>query len=141
MTSAKPDSTATYLWDIEENVVIIRAQGGQVDVPNFNRFLDDVRRSPVNYFFAIASGVALLSAVQRRDSAEVLKQKGIKTFVVTDNALTRGIVTAVSWLGAEISSFSWKDFDKALKLMNASAKVEKRIRVLAKEFNPVEFGS
>ncbi|MCH9681783.1 MAG: hypothetical protein K0V04_10145 [Deltaproteobacteria bacterium] len=123
-----------YRWEVLENVVVIRARPGGVEERVFKAFLDDLRNSSADHVFAIAAGVATLTPVQRRSSAEEFKAKNIMTQVVTDSALTRGIVTAVSWLGANITSYSWKDLEKAFTELGASPAVESRLRELADAF-------
>jgi hypothetical protein len=37
----------------------------------------------------------------------------VQVVIITDDVLVRGVVTAVSWLGANVKSFAWKDIDRA----------------------------
>jgi hypothetical protein len=54
-----------------------------------------------------------MSSTQRRQAAQLAEELSLRTVVVTDDRIGRGIVTAVSWLGADIRAASWASIGDA----------------------------
>lgn len=134
MSSASTKSDAAYQWEIVDRICVLRARAGEFEESDFQRWLHEVQDSNVQAILAVAKGVATVNATQRKATAEMIKKKNIRTYVVTDSALTRGIVTAVSWLGAQISSHSWKNLDEVLSQLDRPPEVTSRIKRLVESF-------
>jgi hypothetical protein len=49
-----------------------------------------------------------------------VKKRNIPVIVVTDDRMVRGLVTAVSWMGAQVDAYSWKEIEKAVQRLSVS---------------------
>jgi hypothetical protein len=85
---------------------------GEKDMANF---LDKLRTAPITKYLACLHGSSNSSSVQRKEGADLIKGRSIRVAVITDDRLVRGFVTALSWLGATVSAFSWLDIAPALR--------------------------
>jgi hypothetical protein len=73
------------------------------------------------------------SSLQRKQGAEVLKTRKIRVAVVTEEALVRGFVTAIGWLGVNTSAFSWGNLKAALAFLEIDgAAAERALEAIAK---------
>jgi hypothetical protein len=120
-------SVLKYL--ILQDLVISVTIGGSTDggIPAesiFQDFLNVLRTQPVTKYLAANIGNVNSSSLQRKQGAELFKSRGIRVAVVTEDSLTRGLVTAVGWLGANISAFSWADTKAALKYLDVKGQQE-----------------
>ena len=57
------------------------------------------------------------NVVQRRQLAELFEGRVLPVAVVTDSAVARGILVALSWLGLKQRAFSQADVGKALEFL------------------------
>jgi hypothetical protein len=105
---------AKLTWKVVSRVLVAHATEGPVDNGLYNRFVEDMRTQDIKAYLAGTTGSAELTSVQRKAASEVLKDRGIRTFIVTDSRIVRGIVTAASWLGVNAQSFSWNEIDSAV---------------------------
>jgi hypothetical protein len=78
-----------------------------------------------------------ITATQRKAAADVMTAKSLNSVVVTSNRLTRGILTALSWLGAKVKGFNWDTLESALELIDDPS-VRNSVRELAVEFQERE---
>lgn len=123
-----------YTWEIVGEVAVSMAFPGEIPVDVWDRYLADVQRYRSRYILALSTGSNSINATQRKAVADVLRKQEILAVVVSDSALTRGIVTAVSWLGAKTKSFNWNQVDQALAELPAKPADAARIRKLAEAF-------
>lgn len=128
-------------WGTVGDLFISVTGPGVVMDQDWQQFIKELQAAPVTKYLAASLGNAESSSTQRKQAAEVMKSKGIRTAVVTNDSMTRGIVTAVSWLGANVSAFSWAEVDKALKYLDVTGLSQDRARdMLAKLRASVEMG-
>lgn len=97
-----PNTPDTHDWD--EHIRVLR---------------DHVAAHPDSRSFIWAGG-ARLSAIQRKQLAEVMPKK-TRTSVVTSNMIDRGIVTALTWFVDGIKAFSPSQEDEALAHLDLRA--------------------
>lgn len=81
----------------------------------WSAFMDDFSASDYKVYIGCTLGILEVSSKQRKASAMALRANGASVVVITDEVLVRGVVTAVSWLGVNVKSFPWRDFDRALQ--------------------------
>ena len=60
---------------------------------------------------------ASISAGQRADVAQFMKETGISIAVVTDSALIRGVARAVGFLGVQVRAFTADELPSALNYL------------------------
>lgn len=116
-------------WRILDKVVICRASPGSISDHLWGSFMDEVRQSSAKTFFAMVVGDVSISSSQRRLVAQVMERNRMSAIAVTDSRIVRGMMTAISWLGPKLFSYSWRDFDQALRHLNPSPHVEREIRM------------
>ncbi len=125
-------------WEIVDDVMVTRTIPGPLsDELYVDGFVGDLRRADaVRVIFSVSTGATSLTATQRKAAAEVMRQNDLGAVVLTDNRLVRGIITAVSWLGANANAFPWTDqgIEKAVAATNASQATQQRLREIATAF-------
>jgi len=101
-----------------DGVLLVCSSAGRLVDEDFAALLAKVRSSRIEACLAITLGASSMTSVQRTDVAKLAKEQGFKTAVLNDNAVTRGILTAISWFGVDISSFGLGDLDGALDALS-----------------------
>lgn len=74
-------------------------------------------RERIRSHLVIAPPRATISATQRADVAQFLKETGITIGVVTNSALVRGIARAVGFLGVQVRGFAPAELLSALNYL------------------------
>jgi hypothetical protein len=105
--------TAKFSWEIVARVFVGHATDGKIEEAVYDKFVEDLRTKDYGVYLATTSGSAELSSVQRKAASDALAERKIPTFVVSDSRMVRGIVTAASWLGVNVKSFSWANILEA----------------------------
>jgi len=108
-------------------VIVCLATEGQWEPGNYARFLDTLGQPGISAFLGCALGNFQPSSPQRKACAEIFKSRAISAIAITDSPLVRGVVTAVSWFGANVRAFAWRDMAKALERVNATEEQVSRI--------------
>lgn len=107
---------ATHKWTAVDDLMIsLGTNEGQIPDNVWEQFVTDLRTKHINKYIATNVGYVEVTSTQRKKIVEVLKEKSIPVVVVTDDRLVRGMVTAVSWLGVKIKSFSWEEINGAME--------------------------
>lgn len=125
--------SSTHEWCIIGDV-LLNFTTGVVSDDVWHRYLEDVRKSDIRVNLAFSTPSGSLTALQRKSASDLLKSKNIRAVVLTDNAMVRGVVTALTWLGTNICAYSYADLEKALADVAAPPAVEKEIREIADKF-------
>lgn len=107
-------SSSRVKWLIIDDLFISFATNGTVEDKEWGLFLEDLQSKPVKRYLAVSVGTLQLTSLQRKQVAEVVTRRSIPIAAVTDERLVRGVVTAISWLGANIKAFSWAEMQDAL---------------------------
>jgi hypothetical protein len=86
-----------------------------------------------NRSFVIAPGSPLTST-QRRELANTIQpfSKDLKSAVITDSAVVRGIITALEWFHRDVFRiFAPSEQDRALEFLGLNAPQARRVKALA----------
>ncbi len=118
---------ADHSWEILNDVLVSLTTAGPIPDHRWKPFLDDLKLKGVRRYLGASLGATELTSLQRKEAAEAVRDRRIKTAVVTDERLVRGIVTAASWLGAPIRSFSWADIQGVMKYLEIEAPLDERV--------------
>ncbi len=129
--SSTPDP---FDWAVVGDVLLTRAVAGSISDAQWFGMLDDMRRPEVRAIFSLSFGATGVSAVQRKAAADVMQSKDIPAIVIADSRITRGVLTAVSWLGANIQSFSWSRVDDALARLDTNPELKEELRGIVEDF-------
>lgn len=121
-------------WETVDSCLVTMSIPGPVDKATWQAYIDDLRQPQLESVFSLVSGAATIDAVQRKQAANTVSERGLRVIVVTDNRLTRGVLTAISWLGASIRSYSWMEIERAFEGLAMDPEAERRIREIAEAF-------
>jgi hypothetical protein len=125
------DVTEMKLVVVDDLLVSVSRAGsedkGVLNQRDMAHFLDVLRTAPIKRYLACMHGSFNSSSVQRKEGADLIKSRDIEVAVITDDRLVRGIVTALSWLGARVSAFSWADIGKSLEHLRLDGEQAKGI--------------
>jgi hypothetical protein len=75
-----------------------------------------------------------ISSTQRKGASDAVKSRNLLVIVLTDSRITRGVVTALNWLGANIGAYLWASLNAALKSLEVDPKVEEELRAMVEQF-------
>lgn len=120
----------THIYEVfEGRWAISFAFPGTVLDRDWDDFIQALERAEnLEFAIGVSLGTVTINSVQRKKAADILKKRGAFAVVITDDRLTRGIATAVSWFGVNVKAFAWNDIDGALKAVKAPADVEERMK-------------
>lgn len=121
-------------WEINGDVLVAITAPGTIDTATWNKFIESLKKPEVRKVLNFVRGEVTIDAVKRKQAADTVTERKLEVTVVTDNRLTRGVLTAVSWLGANIKAYSWSDMEKALDRIGASPTDRSRILQVAEAF-------
>ena len=123
-----PNSTnwATFRWSVVGDLMISLSTVGVLPDEPWNEFIKEMKVKPIKRYIGTTVGPTEASSLQRKAAADVFKEKAIPAVVITDEALVRGLVTAVSWFGPDIKAFAWADLPKAMKHLRVGPEQERR---------------
>lgn len=113
-------------WEITGNLLMSFATAGPVPEPVWADFVKHLKKPEVKRYIGTAIGAAELNSVQRKNASDTLKACKISAVVITESGLVRGLVTAASWLGADIKSFDWPELYKGLEHLGVTGSQQER---------------
>lgn len=96
---------SNFNWALVDGLLISFSKTGAIPQDRFEGYLDALRHKGVTHMLSISTGATTIDSVQRKNSADLAKEKGVRIAVVLDSAVARGVITAFSWLGVNIKSF------------------------------------
>ncbi|MCA9698781.1 MAG: hypothetical protein KC431_14750, partial [Myxococcales bacterium] len=99
-----------------------------------NRYIEDVAQDSVRLVLALVWGSITITATQRRSAADVLKRKGSRAVVLTDSRISRGVLTAVSWLGGNIQGYPWSQLEQAVEDAGGESETKVKLRDVSRKY-------
>lgn len=108
-----PEGGSFITWTFIGDVMISFSKAGEMPEARFNEYYSALKSHTFTHCFGMGLGVSRLTSTQRKQFSQVMKGKEI--VVVIDNAVTRGIITALGWLGLNIKSFDWNNIESAAR--------------------------
>lgn len=132
---AAPEMKQPHEWYRLGDIVVSFTMGGQIEDALWDQYVAALRADGVRMLFGIASEDASgISATQRKAASDAMQQKSIQAVAVTNSRVLRGVLTAVSWLGAKVKAYSWDSFDQALQAAGADASQQAELRAMMAVF-------
>ncbi|NVB40745.1 hypothetical protein G6O69_23095 [Pseudenhygromyxa sp. WMMC2535] len=107
------DPNQVHTWVVTEDMVICLTRSGAVKDEIWNKFCEDVSLPQIKRVMGVSYEGVSFNSVQRKGLSAVIEGKML--CAVLDSTMTRGILTALSWFGLSVKSFSWKNLDEAIR--------------------------
>jgi hypothetical protein len=118
---------ATHHWVIVGDVLVAFTTPGALPDDRWEAMIHELATKPIIGYLGTSVGVVEVTSLQRKLGAETAKKRGIPSAIVTEEALVRGLVTAASWLGANIKSFTWSELRQAVQFLGTAKHNEEKV--------------
>ncbi len=103
-------------WAIAGDVLIAFNRPQPIPDDVFEVFLKSIPTYQFTKLLATSTGPAHVNSSQRKHFAETFRQAKVAT--VSDHRITRGIITAMGWLGLQIRAFGWDRLRDAIEFLD-----------------------
>jgi hypothetical protein len=126
--------TSPFEWSVVGTVVVTAAPlPGPIDDAVYRGLCEAIDQDGMKLIFSLTTPEAASpTATQRKAAADAMKKRGVTALVITESRLIRGVLTAVGWLGASVSGFSWAELEKAL--LQVDEQYRPAVREMAEDF-------
>lgn len=124
------DPSVPHEWELVGDVLvtITNTHGDKIPLAQWDPFIATLQSEETTRLFALVIGAATIDATQRKTAADTFRGHGIMTAVVSDDRMTRGVLTALSWLGADVKAFRWADAEDAVKHISEEPATSSKLR-------------
>lgn len=129
-----------HWWTTIDDVIVSFTIPGAISDESWNAFVADIEALRPRYCLALSVGRVEIGATQRRRSTLAVVRTRSSMVVITDNRMTRGLAMSVSWFGAKLDAFSWRDLERALAGLEITEDTHMRLLDEARGFH-ASFGS
>ncbi len=118
---------AVMKWQTVGPVMISCSGEGKMDDALWKPFAKDLETKSITKFLQGVVGSVEVSSLQRKLVVDILRAHKISSVVVTDDSFVRGMITAASWLGADIKGYAWAELPKAIEQLESSPELRERM--------------
>ena len=119
-----------FKWVKTGDLMIAVNTAGNISDELWARFMEDFGADGHRAYLGGSLGILEVSSAQRKSAAKAMRERGFAVSILTDDVLVRGIVTAVSWLGANAKSYPWSQLDLALGRLDVGVAKTEVVRIL-----------
>ncbi|MCA9653341.1 MAG: hypothetical protein H6712_34535 [Myxococcales bacterium] len=104
-------------WAFIGDLLIVFNSPGELTDKRLGELIRAVSEYPVKLKYGIGANIGRgqMTSVQRKRSSEVFS--GVRLVSIVDDRITRGIVTALGWLGMNIKGFDWDHAKDAIEYL------------------------
>lgn len=120
---------AQYKWTIVDDCIIAVTTDGKMPDAEWKLFVHEMDTKNIKRYLAYVIGSLDVDSVQRKLGIDVVAKRRIKVSVVNDSAVVRGIITAASWFGVDITSFPPDKVREAVKALGIPENRETAVMV------------
>lgn len=106
-----------HTWVVAGDVVISLTQEGIISDEHWDAFVDDVLRDRTTCMLGLGLGAISVNSKQRRKLGPAMNDKRVAA--VLGSSVSRGIATALSWMGLKIRAFPWHDLQGAFDYLGS----------------------
>jgi hypothetical protein len=136
MTTSTKDP---HQWCRVGDVVVSFTGPGEINDLLWGRYVEALAADGVRVALAMtADDAAGLSATQRKVASDALQTRGRSAVAVTNSRITRGVITAASWLGVKVRGFSWDQLEEAIRYTAEDSEVQQQLRALAAHYRDID---
>jgi hypothetical protein len=125
------DTWKNMTWCVLRNLMLVHTHPGPVESERFSECLREIKARRITHLLSVAKGVAEINSVQRKAASEAVA--GLHIVAIVDNALTRGFITALGWLGVNIKSYPPDELDFALARLGIPGLTDRKIHAALDE--------
>jgi len=111
------DSWSNLTWAISGGLLMSFGQPGSVPSKRWAEFISALDSGKLTHILSMSSGDFQIDSVQRKSAAEIVKVRKFRSAVVVDSVVTRGVLTALGWIGVQIKSFAPSQTREALEYL------------------------
>ena len=108
-----------HTWVVAGDVVISLTQEGIIPDDYWNAFVKDIQREGTTCMLGLGIGAISVNSKQRRLLGPAMSDKRVAA--VLGSSVSRGIATALSWMGLKIRAFPWHDLQGAFDYLGSEA--------------------
>lgn len=123
----------TFKWSVDDGLLVACSGEGEMNAELWAQYISDLQTKGVTKVLGLNLGTIAMTSTQRKQASDIAKARGIISIIVTDDRVTRGIITAISWVGANIRAFPWTELNAAIKALNIPIAMEGRVLSRAME--------
>ena len=128
--------TRPHEWHRVGDVVVTATIGGHIDDQLWDSFLQFIDTNDTRILFCLTNNdVSTITSIQRKKAADVLSRRAFAAVVLTDSRVIRGVLTAMSWLGAQFRPYRWTQIEDAARIVVADPAEQRQLVDLANEFH------
>lgn len=115
-------------WTVEGELMVAFYLAGPMPPVVWGDFCDTIASGATHKLLVASIGAVEIDVVQRRQFNEALRNRPpVAVAVVTDEALVRGQMTAMTWLGhIDVTSFAWHKLSEAYRHLSPRDVSERR---------------
>lgn len=106
----------SFSWTRYGKLMIVYAEPGDVPAHRFDAWIADIEAYKFPFVIGAAGGGASITGKQRRRVIEAFGNER-NVVVLVDDRLTRGIFTALSWLGLNVRCYPWLQMHEAIEYL------------------------
>ena len=92
-------------WAISGGLLISFGQTGSVPTERWSEFISALDSGKLTHILSMSSGDFQIDSLQRKTAADIVKARKFRCAVVVDSVITRGVLTALGWIGVQLKSF------------------------------------
>ncbi|NJK33399.1 MAG: hypothetical protein HC927_13910 [Deltaproteobacteria bacterium] len=108
--------SSSLSWAIAGDVLIAFNRPHPIPDDVFELFIKTIPTYQYAKLLATSTGPANISSTQRKHFSEIFRSAKVAT--VSDHRLTRGVITAMGWLGLDIKAFGWDRLRDAVEYLD-----------------------
>lgn len=123
------DASQRYSWAIYKDVLVTFSLPGDVPADRWKLFVDSMANRNLKFAIGSTNGRSTMDSLQRKQAATVFGGL-VRVAVLVDDRVTRGVITALGWLGMNIKAFTWDEAKDAIKYLDTPYPAEKLLDVL-----------
>ncbi|MFV8749804.1 hypothetical protein ACNOYE_04585 [Nannocystaceae bacterium ST9] len=103
---------SNFTWGLQGTLLVTFASPGTIEPERFDEWIAAIRANRIEFVLGAATGANTITGAQRRQVTDVFG--GLtRISVVVDNRVTRGIFTALGWLGLNLKCHPWTEIEQA----------------------------
>jgi hypothetical protein len=118
---------STLKWSIVGDVCVSCVTEGRIAEDAWRAHLEALAAPAITMALTSALGPIDVDGTHRKQVADLVAHKGMRTVMVTDERMVRGLATAISWLGVDIKAYSWVDVRDAIAHLKSSRPEQERL--------------